>query len=80
MALCPECEAKLTLPEELEVGDVVVCRTCEAVLEVITLRPLELELVRYLDDTEEDEEEELEDFEDVELDWELDEEDEDENE
>lgn len=54
MALCPECEAKLTLPEELEIGDVVVCRTCEAVLEVINLRPLELELVRYLDDTEEE--------------------------
>ncbi len=72
MALCPECESKLTLPEEAEVGDVVVCKTCEAVLEIISLRPLELELVRYLDDAEEEEEEDLEDFED-ELDWELDE-------
>ena len=44
MATCIACEAEVdTL--EVEVGDTLTCVECGAEMEVISLRPLELELV-----------------------------------
>jgi lysine biosynthesis protein LysW len=45
MARCPECNSKLTLPEKIERWDHVYCESCNAELEVLSLRPLELEAV-----------------------------------
>jgi alpha-aminoadipate carrier protein LysW len=49
MATCIACEAEVdTL--EAEVGDTLTCVECGAEMEVISLRPLELELVDDADD------------------------------
>jgi lysine biosynthesis protein LysW len=49
MATCIACEAEVdTL--EAEVGDTLTCVECGAEMEVISLRPLELELVDDVDD------------------------------
>ena len=82
MARCPECSAKLSLPEDLARWDRISCDSCNAELEVLSLKPLELEAVYdfeengVLDDLDED----LDDAEDLEdLDWVEDDEDEDED-
>jgi lysine biosynthesis protein LysW len=75
MARCPECSAKLTIPNDIARWDRFFCEACKAELEVLSLRPLELEAVYgfeesgVLDDLDEngDDAEDLEDLE--ELDW-----------
>jgi alpha-aminoadipate carrier protein LysW len=42
-ALCPECEATLTLSNPLQ-GEIVPCPDCGADLEVVELNPVRLEL------------------------------------
>lgn len=76
MARCPECGEKITLPADLERWDRFYCGSCNAELQVLSLRPLELEAV--LDSEEGDELlEDLEDLEDAEdledLNWDEDE-------
>ncbi len=75
MARCPECGEKLTLPDGLARWDRIYCESCNAELEVLTLKPLELEAVYdseangLLDDLEEnDDSEDLEDLDDLEWD------------
>ncbi len=81
MARCPECGEKLQIAPNLERWDRVYCGSCNAELEVLSVRPLELEAVY---DFEEDNvivdlDEDLDDSDDLE-DWdEDDEEDEDED-
>ncbi len=79
MARCPECGEKLILPATLDRWDRISCSSCKAELEVLNLKPLELEAVY---DTEEegllDElDEDLDDAEDLEelddLEWDDDE-------
>ena len=75
MARCPECGEKLTLPVSLDRWDRFYCESCKAELEVLNLKPLELEAVfdsggdGLLDELDED----LEDAEDLEelddLEW-----------
>jgi alpha-aminoadipate/glutamate carrier protein LysW len=43
IALCPECEAELTLTDVIQ-GEIVVCADCGVDLEVTNLEPLTLEL------------------------------------
>ena len=43
-ATCPECEAELTLGDDVEKGEIVQCPECSAELEVVNTEPLELEL------------------------------------
>lgn len=50
MAHCPECDARLQLPMDLELWDHIYCPICEAELEVIGLNPLELEVLYDLDE------------------------------
>jgi len=42
-ALCPECEATLTLSNPLP-GEIVPCRDCGVDLEVVSVEPLRLDL------------------------------------
>ena len=86
MARCPECSEKLTLPLDLARWDHINCQSCNAELEVLSLKPLELEAVfdfeeeGILDDLDEDLEdaEDLEDLDD--LNWDEDDEEEDDEE
>ncbi|MGC9467352.1 MAG: hypothetical protein ACP5HS_02055 [Anaerolineae bacterium] len=85
MARCPECGAKLQLPENLSRWDRIYCESCNAELEVLSLRPLELEAVYDFEEDElEDLDEELDESEDIEdledLDWDEDDDEEDEDE
>ncbi len=50
MATCIACDAEIETGE-VEVGETVTCLECGADMEVVTIRPLELELV---DDAEEE--------------------------
>lgn len=60
MATCIACDAEFEMAE-VEIGETVTCSECGADMEVVTLRPLELELV---DDTDEDDEPDEEDDDD----------------
>ena len=42
-ALCPICEAEITLPADCCEGELVVCPDCGTELEVISLNPATLE-------------------------------------
>jgi alpha-aminoadipate/glutamate carrier protein LysW len=41
-ANCPECDATITLGEDVVEGEIVVCPDCAVELEVISVSPLEL--------------------------------------
>ncbi len=56
MALCPECEAKIDVDEEVEEGQTLDCPDCGAELEVVNTNPVELDAVA--DEEEEEKEEE----------------------
>jgi len=66
MAECLACEAEID-PGEVEIGEILICSECGADMEVVSVHPLELELI------EEDEEAEDEEDEDEEEDEEEDE-------
>jgi lysine biosynthesis protein LysW len=72
MARCPECGEKLQVPEDLERWDRFNCESCNAELEVLRLKPLELEAVYDFEEDQdlEDLDEDLEDVEDLDdLEW-----------
>lgn len=50
MARCPECGQKLNLQNNLERWDHIFCDNCHAELEVLGLKPLELEAVFDFED------------------------------
>ncbi|WP_081752489.1 lysine biosynthesis protein LysW [Kallotenue papyrolyticum] len=41
-ATCPECDATLTLNDDLVEGEIVPCPDCGVELEVVAVEPLEL--------------------------------------
>jgi alpha-aminoadipate/glutamate carrier protein LysW len=41
---CPECGAEITLDENVEVGEIIVCPDCGVDLEVTSLDPAAVEL------------------------------------
>ncbi|NJK80698.1 MAG: lysine biosynthesis protein LysW [Chloroflexaceae bacterium] len=43
-ATCPECGAKIELPEDTVEGEIIICPDCGAELEVVSLDPPELAL------------------------------------
>ena len=43
-AECPECMAELSLPDDVEENEILVCPDCGVELEVISVEPLELEM------------------------------------
>ena len=69
VAYCPECDAKLNIKSP-KLGQIVSCRVCDTRLEVVDLKPLELDgaFEDEFDDLEI--EEDVEDFEDGEYEYE----------
>jgi alpha-aminoadipate/glutamate carrier protein LysW len=47
---CPECDATLTLNNDLIEGEIVPCPDCGAELEVISVEPLELALAPTIEE------------------------------
>lgn len=43
-AICPECDAEITLEPGTETGEIIVCPECGVDLEVIALNPAKLDL------------------------------------
>ena len=43
-ALCPECEAEITLEANVELNEIIVCPDCGVDLEVVATNPARLEL------------------------------------
>lgn len=41
---CPECAAEITLAENTEVGEIIVCPDCGVDLEVTSLEPVTVQL------------------------------------
>lgn len=58
MTRCPECESTIALNKGAKLGDNVECPECGTMLEVISLKPLELDYALGDEDWEEWEEEE----------------------
>lgn len=54
MAVCPGCEAKIDVDEEIEEGVTLECPDCGLELEVVNTNPVELNAV--VDEEEEEEE------------------------
>ncbi|MBZ5552279.1 MAG: lysine biosynthesis protein LysW [Acidobacteriia bacterium] len=50
---CPECDAEIEVPEEIEKGEIVTCPDCGIELEVVGLDPVEFELAPGDEDEEE---------------------------
>ncbi len=71
-AQCPECDADIELKPGVELGDPVSCTECGAQLEVISLKPAELDYALDLEEEEEGDEFD-EDEEEFDEDWEEDE-------
>jgi lysine biosynthesis protein LysW len=42
---CPMCDERITISEDIEIGDFVDCEECDRQFEVVSLRPIELEWV-----------------------------------
>ncbi len=68
MARCPECNAKLMVTQSPDVGDRIFCKACGGELEIVAVKPLELEAVYDLEDAENDLDEFDEDEESLEWD------------
>ena len=49
-ARCPDCGERVRLEGRVYIGKEVVCRECDAVLEVIDTEPIELDWAGYDDD------------------------------
>jgi len=54
MAHCPECDADIDVGDDVEEGQTIDCPECEALLEVVTTNPLELDVVSVKEDEEEE--------------------------
>lgn len=67
MVLCPECEQKIVINRP-KIGMHTVCRNCGVALEVISLRPLELDWAEFEDEDEDDWEDD-DDWDDDDDDW-----------
>jgi alpha-aminoadipate carrier protein LysW len=74
MAICPECEADIDVDEfDVDKGDLITCSECGTQLEVISVTPIELDVVSDDDEDEDDvdeDEDDLDEDEDEEEDWE----------
>jgi alpha-aminoadipate/glutamate carrier protein LysW len=44
MAVCPECDAEITLGSKVLVGEIISCPDCGVELEVVSLNPPQLDL------------------------------------
>jgi lysine biosynthesis protein LysW len=58
IARCPECASTVALGKSVKLGEFIECHECGTMLEVISLKPLELDYALGDEDWEELEEEE----------------------
>lgn len=65
MAECLACEAEID-SGEVEIGEILICTECGADMEVVSVHPLELELIEEDEDVEEEEDEDEDSDEDEE--------------
>ena len=71
---CPMCGAKVSVPSNVKEGNIVFCDACEAELEVVSVKPLELDWP--LDDYDEDDyDDDYDDYDDDDYDYDDDDED-----
>jgi alpha-aminoadipate carrier protein LysW len=42
--MCPECEGEVTVPEDAQTGEILVCPDCGVELELTSLEPIQLNL------------------------------------
>lgn len=61
MTQCPECESMVTLSKSVKLGQFVECPECGMALEVISIKPLELDYAFEEEDWDDWDEEEEED-------------------
>ena len=55
MPTCPECDAMIDIEEDqIEEGQTVECPECGAELEVVSVEPIEFDILRNGDEEEED--------------------------
>ncbi len=55
MPTCPECDAMIDIEEDqIEEGQTIECPECGAELEVVSVEPLEFDVLRNGDEEEED--------------------------
>jgi len=47
---CPECDAKVMLPEPVRLSEIIECQDCRIELEVITLDPVVLALAAEVEE------------------------------
>jgi lysine biosynthesis protein LysW len=57
---CPECDSTIALNKGVKLGEFIECHECGTMLEVISLKPLELDYALGGEDWEEEWEEERE--------------------
>jgi alpha-aminoadipate carrier protein LysW len=41
---CPECEASISMPEQVRLSEIIECPDCRSELEIVTLEPVMLAL------------------------------------
>ncbi len=58
IARCPECGSTVALGKSVKLGEFIECHECGTMLEVISLKPLEIDYALGDEDSEEWEEEE----------------------
>ncbi len=51
---CPQCDNRIRFSEMPDVGDIVLCRTCDTRLEVVSLNPIVLDWPFDLADADDD--------------------------
>jgi alpha-aminoadipate/glutamate carrier protein LysW len=62
MAICPECEFEIDIDEfDVDKGDTLECDNCGERLEVVSLSPIQLDVITDDDEDEDEEDEEDED-------------------
>ena len=49
-ALCPICDAKVSLPKKVTLGQFAICHKCTESLKVINIRPIELDWADGIDE------------------------------
>ena len=69
VAHCPECDAKINVKSP-KLGQIVSCRVCDTRLEVVDLKPLELDWAFEDDFDDLDFEDDVEEYEDGEYEYE----------
>jgi len=42
---CPMCDEKISIPDDIEIGDLIDCEECDREFEVVSAQPLKLEWV-----------------------------------